>query len=200
MVETINKLLRVSRQLLQEYGREPSDEELAKEMQMPIDKVREIRKIAQEPVSLETPIGEEEDTHLGDFIPDEDIPSPADAAAFTLLQEQLEEVLDTLAPREKMVLKLRFGLSDGKARTLEEVGDLFHVTRERIRQIEAKALRKLRHPSRSKKIRDYIFQTFQNTLEATRTLSVPARGFQPLDPDPLLKSGGNILGWCIGSI
>jgi RNA polymerase primary sigma factor len=156
MVETINKLLRVSRQLLQEYGREPSDEELAKEMQMPIDKVREIRKIAQEPVSLETPIGEEEDTHLGDFIPDEDIPSPADAAAFTLLQEQLEEVLDTLAPREKMVLKLRFGLSDGKARTLEEVGDLFHVTRERIRQIEAKALRKLRHPSRSKKIRDYI--------------------------------------------
>ncbi|HAG04575.1 MAG TPA: RNA polymerase sigma factor RpoD [Lachnospiraceae bacterium] len=156
MVETINKLIRVQRQLLQELGREPSDEELAKEMQMPVDKVRETRKISQEPVSLETPIGEEEDSHLGDFIADEDIPAPADAAAFSLLKEQLNEVLDTLADREKEVLKLRFGLVDGKARTLEEVGSRFNVTRERIRQIEAKALRKLRHPSRSKKLKDYL--------------------------------------------
>ena len=156
MVETINKLIRVSRQLLQELGREPSDEELSKEMDMPIEKVREIRKIAQEPVSLETPIGEEEDSHLGDFIPDEDIPAPSDAAAFTLLKEQLIEVLDTLTDREEKVLRLRFGLDDGRARTLEEVGKEFNVTRERIRQIEAKALRKLRHPSRSKKLRDYL--------------------------------------------
>lgn len=156
MVETINKLIRVSRQLLQELGREPSDEELAKEMQMPVDKVREIRKIAQEPVSLETPIGEEEDSHLGDFIPDEDIPAPAEAAAFTLLKEQLINVLDTLTEREEKVLRLRFGLDDGRARTLEEVGKEFKVTRERIRQIEAKALRKLRHPSRSKKLKDYL--------------------------------------------
>jgi len=156
MVETINKLIRVSRQLLQEYGREPTDEELAKEMQMPVDKVREIRKIAQEPVSLETPIGEEEDSHLGDFIPDEDIPAPADAAAYTLLKEQLINVLDTLTEREEKVLRLRFGLDDGRARTLEEVGKEFQVTRERIRQIEAKALRKLRHPSRSKKLKDYL--------------------------------------------
>ena len=156
MVETINKLIRISRQLLQELGREPSDEELAKEMEMPIEKVREIRKIAQEPVSLETPIGEEEDSHLGDFIPDEDIPAPSDAAAFTLLKEQLIEVLDTLTEREQKVLRLRFGLDDGRARTLEEVGREFNVTRERIRQIEAKALRKLRHPSRSKKLRDYL--------------------------------------------
>ena len=156
MVETINKLIRVQRQLLQELGREPSDEELAKEMQMPVDKVRETRKISQEPVSLETPIGEEEDSHLGDFIADEDIPAPADAAAFSLLKEQLNEVLDTLADREKEVLKLRFGLVDGKARTLEEVGSRFNVTRERIIQIEAKALRKLRHPSRSKKLKDYL--------------------------------------------
>ena len=156
MVETINKLIRVSRQLLQELGREPSDDELAKEMQMPVDKVREIRKIAQEPVSLETPIGEEEDSHLGDFIPDDDIPAPAEAAAFTLLKEQLIEVLDTLTDREEKVLRLRFGLDDGRARTLEEVGKEFNVTRERIRQIEAKALRKLRHPSRSKKLKDYL--------------------------------------------
>ncbi len=156
MVETINKLIRISRQLLQELGREPSDEELAKEMDMPIEKVREIRKIAQEPVSLETPIGEEEDSHLGDFIPDEDVPAPADAAAFTLLKEHLIEVLDTLTEREEKVLRLRFGLDDGRARTLEEVGKEFNVTRERIRQIEAKALRKLRHPSRSKKLRDYL--------------------------------------------
>ncbi len=156
MVETINKLIRISRQLLQELGREPSDEELAKEMDMPIEKVREIRKIAQEPVSLETPIGEEEDSHLGDFIPDEDVPAPSDAAAFTLLKEQLIEVLDTLTDREEKVLRLRFGLDDGRARTLEEVGKEFNVTRERIRQIEAKALRKLRHPSRSKKLRDYL--------------------------------------------
>lgn len=156
MVETINKLIRVSRQLLQEYGREPTDEELAENMQMPVDKVREIRKIAQEPVSLETPIGEEEDSHLGDFIPDEDIPAPAEAAAFTLLKEQLLEVLETLTDREKNVLCLRFGLIDGRARTLEEVGQQFQVTRERIRQIEAKALRKLRHPSRSKKLKDFI--------------------------------------------
>ncbi len=156
MVETINKLIRVSRQLLQELGREPTDDELAKEMQMPVEKVRETRKIAQEPVSLETPIGEEEDSHLGDFIPDEDIPAPADAAAFSLLKDQLNEVLNTLTDREKEVLKLRFGLKDGKARTLEEVGSQFEVTRERIRQIEAKALRKLRHPSRSKKLKDYL--------------------------------------------
>ena len=156
MVETINKLIRVSRQLLQELGREPFDEELAKEMEMSVDKVREIRKIAQEPVSLETPIGEEEDSHLGDFIPDEDITAPSEAAAFTLLKEQLIEVLDTLTEREQKVLKLRFGLDDGRARTLEEVGKEFNVTRERIRQIEAKALRKLRHPSRSKKLRDYL--------------------------------------------
>ncbi|MGN1319308.1 MAG: RNA polymerase sigma factor RpoD [Lachnospirales bacterium] len=156
MVETINKLIRVSRQLLQELGREPTDDELAKEMQMPVEKVRETRKIAQEPVSLETPIGEEEDSHLGDFIPDEDIPAPADAAAFSLLKDQLNEVLNTLTDREKEVLKLRFGLLDGKARTLEEVGERFKVTRERIRQIEAKALRKLRHPSRSKKLKDYL--------------------------------------------
>ncbi len=156
MVETINKLIRVSRQLLQELGREPTDDELAKEIQMPVEKVRETRKIAQEPVSLETPIGEEEDSHLGDFIPDEDIPAPADAAAFSLLKDQLNEVLNTLTDREKEVLKLRFGLKDGKARTLEEVGSQFEVTRERIRQIEAKALRKLRHPSRSKKLKDYL--------------------------------------------
>ncbi len=156
MVETINKLIRISRQLLQELGREPSAEELAVEMQMPEEKVREIMKIAQEPVSLETPIGEEEDSHLGDFIPDDDIPAPAEAAAFTLLKEQLIEVLDTLTEREQKVLRLRFGLDDGRARTLEEVGKEFDVTRERIRQIEAKALRKLRHPSRSKKLKDYL--------------------------------------------
>ncbi len=156
MVETINKLIRISRQLLQQYGRDPTPEELAREMEMPEEKVREILKIAQEPVSLETPIGEEEDSHLGDFIPDEDAPAPAEAAAFTLLKEQLLDVLDTLTDREKKVLKLRFGLDDGRARTLEEVGKEFQVTRERIRQIEAKALRKLRHPSRSKKLRDYL--------------------------------------------
>lgn len=156
MVETINKLVRVSRQLLQEYGRDPLPEELAKAMNIPEEKVREILKIAQEPVSLETPIGEEEDSHLGDFLPDEDAPAPAEAAAFTLLKEQLMDVLDTLTPREMKVLKLRFGLEDGRARTLEEVGKEFQVTRERIRQIEAKALRKLRHPSRSKKLRDYL--------------------------------------------
>ena len=156
MVETINKLIRVSRQLLQELGREPTDDELAAEIQMPVEKVRETRKIAQEPVSLETPIGEEEDSHLGDFIPDDDIPAPADAAAFSLLKEQLNEVLNTLNERERDVLRLRFGLVDGKARTLEEVGSQFNVTRERIRQIEAKALRKLRHPSRSKKLKDYL--------------------------------------------
>lgn len=156
MVETINKLVRVSRQLLQEYGRDPLPEELAREMNIPEEKVREIKKIAQEPVSLETPIGEEEDSHLGDFLPDEDAPAPAEAAAFTLLKEQLMDVLDTLTPREMKVLKLRFGLEDGRARTLEEVGKEFQVTRERIRQIEAKALRKLRHPSRSKKLRDYL--------------------------------------------
>ncbi|HBM81323.1 MAG: RNA polymerase sigma factor RpoD [Clostridiales bacterium] len=156
MVETINKLIRVSRQLLQELGREPTAEEIAKEMKMPADKVREIMKIAQEPVSLETPIGEEEDSHLGDFIPDDEAPAPAEAAAFTLLKEQLIDVLDTLTPREEKVLRLRFGLDDGRARTLEEVGKEFKVTRERIRQIEAKALRKLRHPSRSKKLKDYL--------------------------------------------
>ena len=156
MVETINKLIRVSRQLLQEYGREPLPEEIAAEMGIPEDKVREIIKIAQEPVSLETPIGEEEDSHLGDFIPDDDAPAPAEAAAFTLLKEQLMSVLSTLTPREEMVLKLRFGLEDGRARTLEEVGKEFKVNRERIRQIEAKALRKLRHPSRSRKLKDSI--------------------------------------------
>ena len=156
MVETINKLIRVSRQLLQEYGREPLPEEIAAEMGIPEEKVREIIKIAQEPVSLETPIGEEEDSHLGDFIPDDDAPAPADAAAFTMLKEQLMSVLSTLTPREEMVLKLRFGLEDGRARTLEEVGKEFKVTRERIRQIEAKALRKLRHPSRSRKLKDSI--------------------------------------------
>ena len=156
MVETINKLIRVSRQLLQEYGREPTPEEIAKEMNIPESKVREIIKIAQEPVSLETPIGEEEDSHLGDFIPDEDAPAPADAASFALMKEQLTEVLDTLTAREEKVLRLRFGLDDGRQRTLEEVGREFNVTRERIRQIEAKALRKLRHPSRSKKLRDYL--------------------------------------------
>lgn len=155
-VETINKLMRVSRQLLQDLGRDPQPEEIAKRMEMPVAKVREIMKISQEPVSLETPIGEEEDSHLGDFIPDEDIPVPAEAAAFTLLKEQLIEVLDTLTEREQKVLRLRFGLDDGRARTLEEVGKEFSVTRERIRQIEAKALRKLRHPSRSKKLKDYL--------------------------------------------
>ena len=156
MVETINKLIRVSRQLLQTYGREPTPEEIAAEMGLSVEKVREIQKIAQEPVSLETPIGEEEDSHLGDFIPDEDVPAPAEAAAFSMLKEQLVEVLDTLTEREQKVLKLRFGLEDGRARTLEEVGKEFEVTRERIRQIEAKALRKLRHPSRSKKLKDYL--------------------------------------------
>lgn len=156
MVETINKLIRVSRQLLQELGREPTPEEIAEEMNMPVDRVREILKISQEPVSLETPIGEEEDSHLGDFIQDDNVPVPADAAAFTLLKEQLVEVLSTLTDREQKVLRLRFGLDDGRARTLEEVGKEFNVTRERIRQIEAKALRKLRHPSRSRKLKDYL--------------------------------------------
>ena len=156
MVETINKLIRVSRQLLQELGREPSPEEIAKEMNMPVERVREILKISQEPVSFETPIGEEEDSHLGDFIKDDNVQVPADAAAFTLLKEQLEEVLGTLTEREQKVLTLRFGLEDGRARTLEEVGKEFNVTRERIRQIEAKALRKLRHPSRSRKLKDYL--------------------------------------------
>ncbi|MEE0867759.1 MAG: RNA polymerase sigma factor RpoD [Clostridia bacterium] len=156
MVETINKLIRVSRQLLQELGREPSSEEIAKEMGMSHEKVREIMKIAQEPVSLETPIGEEEDSHLGDFIPDDDAPAPSEAASFMLLKEQLMDVLNTLTPREEKVLRLRFGLEDGRARTLEEVGGEFQVTRERIRQIEAKALRKLRHPSRSKKLKDFL--------------------------------------------
>ena len=156
MVETINKTIRVSRQLLQSLGHDPSAEEIAKEMDMPVEKVRDILKIAQEPVSLETPIGEEEDSHLGDFIPDEDASEPSEAASFSLLREQLEEVLDTLAPREKKVLELRFGIVDGRTRTLEEVGKEFNVTRERIRQIEAKALRKLRHPSRSKKLRDFL--------------------------------------------
>lgn len=156
MVETINKLIRVSRQLLQDLGREPIPEEVAAEMNLPVEKVREIMKISQEPVSLETPIGEEEDSHLGDFIPDDDAPAPSEAAAFTLLKEQLMTVLETLTPREEKVLRLRFGLDDGRARTLEEVGKEFNVTRERIRQIEAKALRKLRHPSRSKKLKDYL--------------------------------------------
>ena len=156
MVETINKLIRTSRHLLQQLGREPTPEEIAEEMEIPVEKVMEIQKIAQDPVSLETPIGEEDDSHLGDFIPDDDSPAPQDSAAYTLLKEQLEEVMNTLTPREAKVLKLRFGLEDGKARTLEEVGKEFQVTRERIRQIEAKALRKLRHPSRSKKLKDYM--------------------------------------------
>ena len=156
MVETINKQIRITRQLLQEFGRDPTPEEIAAEMEISVEKVREISKIEQEPVSLETPIGEEEDSHLGDFIPDEDVPSPADAAAFSMLKEQLVEVLSTLTDREQEVLRLRFGLDDGRARTLEEVGQQFKVTRERIRQIEAKALRKLRHPNRSKRLRDYL--------------------------------------------
>jgi RNA polymerase primary sigma factor len=156
MVETINKVIRVSRQLLQELGHDPTPEEIAEEMNMPVDKVRDIMKIAQEPVSLETPIGEEEDSHLGDFIPDDDVPEPAEAASFLLLKEQLMGVLKTLTPREEKVLKLRFGLIDGRTRTLEEVGKEFNVTRERIRQIEAKALRKLRHPSRSKRLKDFL--------------------------------------------
>ena len=156
MVETINKLIRISRQLLQEEGREPTPDEIAAEMGITVEKVREIQKIAQEPVSLETPIGEEEDSHLGDFIPDDDAPAPAEAAAFSMLKDQLEEVLSTLTEREQKVLKLRFGLDDGRARTLEEVGKEFDVTRERIRQIEAKALRKLRHPTRRKKLEDYL--------------------------------------------
>ena len=156
MVETINKLIRTSRHLLQQLGREPTPEEIAEEMEIPVEKVMEIQKIAQDPVSLETPIGEEDDSHLGDFIQDDDSPAPHDSAAYTLLKEQLEDVMNTLTPREAKVLKLRFGLEDGKARTLEEVGREFEVTRERIRQIEAKALRKLRHPSRSKKLRDYM--------------------------------------------
>ena len=156
MVETINKLIRTSRHLLQQLGREPSIEEIAAEMEMSVERVKEIKKVAQEPVSLETPIGEEEDSHLGDFIPDDDAPSPSELAAYTLLREQLDEIIQTLTPREAKVLRLRFGLEDGKARTLEEVGKEFQVTRERIRQIEAKALRKLRHPSRSKKLKDYM--------------------------------------------
>ena len=156
MVETINKLIRTSRHLLQQLGREPTPEEIAAEMEIPVEKVMEIQKIAQDPVSLETPIGEEDDSHLGDFIPDDESPAPQDSAAYTLLKEQLEEVMETLTPREAKVLKLRFGLEDGKARTLEEVGREFKVTRERIRQIEAKALRKLRHPSRSKRLKDYM--------------------------------------------
>ncbi len=156
MVETINKVIRVNRQLLQELGHDPSPEETAEEMGMPVEKVREILKIAQEPVSLETPIGEEEDSHLGDFIPDEDASEPSEAASFTLLKEQLVDVLSTLTPREEKVLRLRFGIEDGRTRTLEEVGKEFNVTRERIRQIEAKALRKLRHPSRSKKLKDFL--------------------------------------------
>ena len=156
MVETINKLIRVSRQLLKEEGREPTPDEIAAEMGISVEKVREILKISQEPVSLETPIGEEEDSHLGDFIPDDDAPAPAEAAAFSMLKEQLVDVLGTLTEREQKVLKLRFGLEDGRARTLEEVGKKFDVTRERIRQIEAKALRKLRHPTRSKKLKDYL--------------------------------------------
>ena len=156
MVETINKLIRVSRQLLQQLGREPTPEEIAKDMEITVDRVREIMKIAQEPVSLETPIGEEEDSHLGDFIEDHDAPAPAEAASYMLLKEQLTDVLSTLTEREKKVLELRFGIKDGRARTLEEVGQSFGVTRERIRQIEAKALRKLRHPSRSKKLKDFL--------------------------------------------
>jgi RNA polymerase primary sigma factor len=156
MVETINKLIRVNRQLLQELGRDPTPEEIAREMELDVERVREIMKVAQEPVSLETPIGEEEDSHLGDFIEDEDAQAPSDAASFRLLREQLESVLESLMPREQKVLRLRFGLDDGRARTLEEVGQVFGVTRERIRQIEAKALRKLRHPSRSKRLKDFL--------------------------------------------
>jgi RNA polymerase primary sigma factor len=156
MVETINKLTRVSRQLLQELGREPSPEEIAEEMDMPVDRVREIQKISQEPVSLETPIGEEEDSHLGDFLPDDEVPAPSEAAASAILKEQISEVLSTLTDREQKVLRLRFGLDDGRSRTLEEVGKEFNVTRERIRQIEAKALRKLRHPSRSRKLKEFL--------------------------------------------
>ena len=156
MVETINKYVRVQRQLLQELGREPQPEEIAKHMNMPVDRVREIQKISLEPVSLETPIGEEEDSHLGDFIPDDDAPAPAEAASLVLLKEQINQVLSTLTEREEKVLRLRFGLEDGRSRTLEEVGQQFNVTRERIRQIEAKALRKLRHPNRSNKVRDYL--------------------------------------------
>jgi len=156
MVETINKLIRIKRQLLQQLGREATPEELAREMELPVERIAEIEKISQEPISIDTPIGEEEDSHLGDFIPDDDAPAPAESAAFTLLKEQLVDVLSTLTPREEKVLKLRFGLDDGRARTLEEVGKVFNVTRERIRQIEAKALRKLRHPSRSKKLKDYL--------------------------------------------
>ena len=158
MVETINRLMRTQRTLLQELGREPTQEEVAREMKMPVERVAEIQKISQEPVSLETPIGEEEDSHLGDFIQDDNVPMPADAAAYTLLKEQLLDVLGTLTDREQRVLRLRFGLDDGRARTLEEVGKVFDVTRERIRQIEAKALRKLRHPSRSRKLRDFLEQ------------------------------------------
>ncbi len=167
MVETINKLIRVSRQLLQELGREPTPEEIAEELDMPVERVREILKISQEPVSLETPIGEEEDSHLGDFIQDDNVPVPAEAAAQTLLKEQLDEVLDTLTEREQKVLRLRFGMNDGRARTLEEVGKEFDVTRERIRQIEAKALRKLRHPSRSRKLRDYLERGAYGTIKKT---------------------------------
>ncbi len=156
MVETINRTHRVSRQLLQEYGREPKPEEIAKEMSLPAERVREILKISQEPVSLETPVGEEDDSHLGDFIQDNNIPVPAEEAAYTLLREQLEEVMETLTEREQKVIRLRYGLGDGRPRTLEEVGKEFHVTRERIRQIEAKALRKLRHPSRSRVLKDYL--------------------------------------------
>ena len=156
MVETINKLIRTSRHLLQQLGREPTPDEIAEEMELPVEKVMEIQKIAQYPVSLETPFGEEDDSHLGDFIPEDDSPAPQDSAAYTLLKEQLEEVMQTLTPREAKVLRLRFGLDDGKSRTLEEVGKQFNVTRERIRQIEAKALRKLRHPSRSKKLKEYM--------------------------------------------
>ena len=165
MVETINKVMRISRQLLQELGHDPTPEEIAEEMAMPVEKVRDILKIAQEPVSLETPIGEEEDSHLGDFIPDEDASEPAEAASYTLLKEQLTEVLSTLTPREAKVLKLRFGLEDGRTRTLEEVGKEFNVTRERIRQIEAKALRKLRHPSRSKRLKDFFKLKWRNTCK-----------------------------------
>ena len=156
MLETINKLIRIKRQLLQQLGREATPEEIAREIDLPVERIAEIEKISQEPISIDTPIGEEEDSHLGDFIPDDDAPAPAESAAFTLLKEQLVDVLGTLTPREEKVLKLRFGLDDGRARTLEEVGKVFNVTRERIRQIEAKALRKLRHPSRSKKLKDYL--------------------------------------------
>ena len=194
MVETINKLIRVSRQLLQEYGREPTPEEIAKEMGVSEEKVREITKIAQEPVSLETPIGEEEDSHLGDFIPDDDIPAPAEAAAFTMLKEQLTDVLDTLTPREEKVLRLRFGLDDGRARTLEEVGREFNVTRERIRQIEAKALRKLRHPSRSKKLKDFLEGCLQQERDKDRGLcpSLAVRAPRKRRPAPAPCGGPRV--------